>query len=70
MANHFQSAHFASIHFLSYHFSGGTVQIIVADVPIPDAGADGQAELLRLPNGAIIAIAVGALLIMEDDIDY
>ena len=69
MANHFQSAHFASVHFLSYHFSGGTVQIIVAELPPPDVGADG-AELLRLPNGAIIAIAVGALLIMEDDLDY
>lgn len=68
MANHFQAAHFASVHFLSYHFSGGTVQVIEAVLP-PDVGADGQ-ELLRLPNGAIIAIAVGALLIMEDDLDY
>jgi hypothetical protein len=69
VANHFQSAHYASAHFLSYHFSGGTVQVIVAEVPYPDVGADGG-ELLRLPNGAIIAIAVGALLIMEDDLDY
>lgn len=69
MASHFQGAHFASIHFLPYHFSGGTVQIVVAEVPKPDAGAD-DGELLRLPNGAIIAIAVGALLIMEDDLDY
>lgn len=69
MANHFQSAHFASVHFLSYHFSGGTVQEIVAEVPFPDVGADGG-ELLRLPNGAIIALAVGAMLIIEDDLDY
>lgn len=68
MPSHFQSAHFASIHFLSYHFSGGTVQIIQAVLP-PDAGAD-DAALLRLPNGAIIALAVGTLLILEDDLDY
>lgn len=68
MASHFQSAHFASIHFLSYHFSGGTEQVIQVVLP-PDAGADDGA-LLRLPNGAIIALAVGALLILEDDIDY
>lgn len=68
MANHFQSAHFASIHFLGYHFSGGTAQVIEAVLP-PDPGADGG-ELLRLPNGAIIAIAVAALLIMDDDLDY
>lgn len=68
MANHFQSAHFASIHFLSYHFSGGTAQVVEAVLP-PDPGADGG-ELLRLPNGHIIAIAVAALLIIEDDLDY
>lgn len=68
MANHFQAAHFASVHFLSYHFSGGTVQVIEAVLP-PDVGAD-DGELIRLPNGGIIALAVGALLIMEDDIDY
>jgi phage tail protein X len=68
VANHFQSAHFASVHFLSYHFSGGTAQVIEAVLPL-DAGA-ADADLLRLPNGAIIAIAVGALLIMEDDLDY
>lgn len=68
MANHFQSAHFASVHFLSYHFSGGTVQIIEAVLP-PDVGAD-DAALLRLPNGAIIAIAISTLLILEDDLDY
>lgn len=68
MANHFQSAHFASVHFLSYHFSGGTAQVIQVVLP-PDAGAD-DADLLRLPNGAIIAIAVGTLLLIEDDLDY
>lgn len=69
MANHFQSAHFASVHFLSYHFSGGTEQIIEAVLPPPDVGGE-DGELLRLPNGAIIAIAVGAMLIIEDDLDY
>jgi hypothetical protein len=68
VANHFQSAHYASVHFLGYHFSGGTTQIVVAEVQPPDAGADGAA-LLRLPNGAIIAIAVATLLILEDDLD-
>ena len=68
MANHFQSAHFASVHFLSYHFSGGTVQVIEAVLP-PDVGADGG-DLLRLPNGHIIAMAVSTLLILEDDLDY
>lgn len=68
MANHFQSAHFASIHFLTYHFSGGTEQEIEAVLP-PDPGADG-ADLLRLPNGHIIAMAVGVMLILEDDLDY
>jgi hypothetical protein len=68
VANHFQSAHFASIHFLSFHFSGGTAQVIEAALP-PDAGADGG-DLHRLPNGEIIAMAVAALLIMEDDLDY
>lgn len=70
MANHFQSAHFASVQFLSYHFSGGTVQEVVAEVPYPDVGADGGEELLRLPNGGIIALAVATLLILEDDLDY
>jgi phage tail protein X len=68
MSSHFQSAHFASVHFLSYHFSGGTAQIIEAVLP-PDPGAD-DGDLIRLPNGAIIAIAIGALLILEDDLDY
>lgn len=68
MASHFQSAHFASVHFLSNHFSGGTAQVIEAVLP-PDAGAD-DADLLRLPNGAIIAIAIGTLLILEDDLDH
>ena len=67
MSAHFQSAHFASAHFLSYHFSGGTAQVITVALP-PDAGADDGA-LLRLPNGAIIALAVGALIIMDDDLD-
>lgn len=68
MSSHFQSAHWASVHFLSYHFSGGTVQVIQAVLP-PDAGAD-DGELLRLPNGGIIALAVGTLLLLEDDLDY
>jgi len=68
MSNHFVSAHVASAHFLSNHFNGGTAQVIEAVLP-PDPGADGG-ELLRLPNGAIIAIAVGTLLILEDDLDY
>lgn len=68
MSNHFQSAHFASVHFLGNHFSGGTAQVIEVVLP-PDVGAD-DGDLLRLPNGAIIAIAVGALLILEDDLDY
>jgi hypothetical protein len=68
MSAHFQSAHFASIHTLSFHFSGGTAQVIEAVLP-PDVGA-GDGDLLRLPNGAIIAIAIGALFILEDDLDY
>ena len=68
MSAHFQSAHFASAHYLSSHFSGGTAQVIEVVLP-PDPGADGAA-LLRLPNGHIIAIAVGALIILEDDLDY
>lgn len=67
MSNHFQSAHFASTHFLSSHFSGGTAQVIEVTLP-PDPGADG-AELIKLPNGAIIAIAIATLLILEDDLD-
>lgn len=68
MSAHFQSAHFASTHFLSVHFSGGTAQEITVALP-PDPGADDGA-LLRLPNGHIIVIAVGAMIIMDDDLDY
>lgn len=68
MSAHFQSAHNAAAHWLSTHFSGGTAQIITVTLP-PDPGA-GDAALLRLPNGAIIALAVGTLLILEDDLDY
>lgn len=68
MSAHFQSAHFAAAHWLSSHFSGGTAQEITVVLP-PDPGADDGA-LLRLPNGAIIAIVMGALLIMDDDLDY
>lgn len=68
MSAHYQSAHHASVHFLSTHFSGGTTQVIEAVLP-PDVGADG-ADLIRLPNGAIIALAVGTLLLLEDDLDY
>ena len=68
MANHFQSAHFASVQFLSYHFSGGTVQAI--EVPFDDVGGPSEEEMIRLPNGGIIALTVGALLILEDDLDY
>lgn len=64
MANHFQSAHFASTHFLSTHFSGGTAQVI----EILDPGLD-LSELIRLPNGAIIAIAIATLIILEEDLD-
>ena len=70
MSNHFQSAHFASTHFLTRHFSGGTAQVI--EIPYYDIGNDGDPtddRLLRLPNGHIIAIAMGALLIMDDDLD-
>ena len=67
MSSHFQSAHFASTHFISTHFSGGTAQVIEVVLP-PDPGADDGA-LLRLPNGHIIALAVGALLILDDDLD-
>lgn len=67
-STHFASAHFASAHFISTHFSQGSAQVIEAVLP-PDPGADGG-ELLRLPNGHIIAIAVGALLILEDDLDH
>lgn len=67
MSSHFQSAHNASVHFLSTHFSGGTAQVIEAVLP-PDPGADDGA-LLRLPNGHIIALAVGALLILDDDLN-
>ena len=67
MSAHFQSAHFASVHFLSSHFSGGTAQEISV-VLGSDPEAD-DAALLRLPNGAIIALAMGALLILDDDLD-
>lgn len=70
MSNHFQSAHFASAHFLTRHFSGGTVQVI--EIPYYDIGADGDPRndiLIRVPNGHIVAIAMGALLIMDDDLD-
>lgn len=69
MSNHYQSAHYASVHFLSYHFSGGTAQVITVPVS-EDAGADGFLELQRLPNGHIIAIAAGTLIILEDDLEY
>ncbi len=68
MSAHFQSAHFASAGFLSTHFSGGTAQAITVVLP-PDPGADDGA-LLRLPNGHIIALAIGTLIILEDDLDY
>ena len=69
-ASHFASAHFASAHFLTRHFSGGTAQVI--EIPYYDIGNDGDARedrLLKLPNGHIIALAMGALLIMDDDLD-
>jgi hypothetical protein len=67
MPAHFQSAHFAAAHYLSRHFSGGTAQAITVVLP-PDVGADDGA-LMRLPNGHMIALAMGALLIMDDDLD-
>jgi hypothetical protein len=71
VAAHFQSAHAASVHYLSYHFSGGTEQVIVADIPYYDVGGEGAVDdvLRRMPNGHIIAIAVGVLLILDDDLD-
>ena len=71
-ASHFASAHFASVHFLSFHFSGGTTQVIEAEVPYYDIGNDGEAVeevLMRVPNGHIIAIAVGMLFIIDDDLE-
>jgi hypothetical protein len=67
----FASAHFASTHFLSRHFSGGTAQVI--EIPYYDIGGHEARDarndiLLRVPNGHIIAIAMGALLIMDDDL--
>lgn len=69
-ASHFASAHFASAHFLTRHFSGGTAQVI--EIPYYNIGNDGDIAddtLLRMPNGHIIALAMGALLIMDDDLE-
>lgn len=69
-ASHFASAHFASAHFLTRHFSGGTAQVI--EIPFVDFGVGSDPtddRLLRLPNGHIIALAMGALLIMDDDLE-
>ena len=68
MSSHFASAHFASVHYLSSHFGAGTAQVIEVVLP-PDPGAD-DADLLRLPNGHIIAMAVATIIILEDDLDY
>ena len=68
MSSHYQSAHHASVHFLSTHFSGGTAQVIEA--VFEDGGAGDAADLLRLPNGHIIAIAAGALIFIEDDLEH
>ena len=68
-STHFASAHFASVHFLSNHFSGGTAQVI--EIPYYDIGnADARDQvLLRVPNGHIIVLALGALVICYDDLD-
>lgn len=69
-ASHFASAHFASAHFLTRHFSGGTAQVI--EIPYYDIGAGGAIDedlLIRVPNGHIIALAMGALLILDDDLE-
>jgi len=69
--SHFQSAHFASVHFLGWHFSGGTEQVIVAEIPHYDVGNEDDMEetLRRLPNGHIIAIATAALMICYDELE-
>lgn len=68
-STHFASAHFASTHFLSNHFSGETAQVVT--VPIPDVGGWDAVDkiLLQVPNGDIVVIAAGALLICDDDLD-
>ena len=66
MPAHYQSAHFASAHYLTRHFSGGTAQVV--EIPYYDIGNDGDPRndiLLKVPNGHIVAIAMGALLIMQ-----
>jgi hypothetical protein len=71
-STHFASAHFASVHFLSNHFSGGTAQVVVAPVDYYNIGNDGLAvaqALLEVPNGHIIAIAMGTLIIIDDDLE-
>ncbi len=68
-STHFAGAHFASTHFLSNHFSGETAQVVT--VSIPDVGGWDAVDkiLLQVPNGDIVVIAAGALLICDDDLD-